>query len=715
MHDGNIPVGCFTDNSIKYSAFHKKIKFTAVSEFEFSTLSGYSKTMFEIFTEKSFLEKDETMSDVCEALRANLHAREKLCEDLAALPERAGVEDYAGAIAAICAEYAASPVIPPEYTEVLDKKFSEALEIAKKGAERFESRRNELNELASAVDALFAAGDLVTLKEVCELEKKIIDLQGDAALIAAIAPLKERLQSEADAEKAAGDAVLKLAGELASLTALEEVAPLHDRKPEIEKEFAAIVKPPRSAVARYQEALRKAAVRLAQHYETLDLARWESYTLKLDICQELEKLMEVPANELGNASKKLNELREKWKNLGSVPKEKNEEINPRYLDLTRKLQHRIDEHFAHKRQLQKIAVTEKQKICEECEAMADSTDWNSVAARFRALQEQWKTLERAGAQESALFARFRASADKFFGARKAAFDERDRITKAAVARKKELIAEAQTLTDVRRAKQLREEYRNSGSAGRKESELYKEFNAAMDKFFSGRREEISAKENRARELIAEVEKLCANPQDALVRSREIKEELRSISCRETRFDEQKAWQKFEAALAKVREEERRRRIAASGDAAVELASLYSKFLAGEAVVMPEENSYAGFAKLQNFASLLANAVSGDAKAAEKLAKQSAAALSERESICAKLEKLAGNNPDKAEDEAISLAMELQNAMMGNFGKSAPASAPVEDPGTLLADFAGCGIVPIEKLTALQARVDAAAKVIFPEK
>ena len=656
------------------------------------------------------------MSEISEELRSVLHGKEKICADLAALAERSDVSDYAGAIAALCAEYANSGVIPQEYSEVLDKRFSEALEVAKKGAEAFEKRQQQRAGLAAETEQLLAAGDLVTLNEISALEKRIADLNGDAELLTKLAPVKERLLAEAEAERAAVEAVTALTEELIALTAQEDISSLHDRKPEIEKAFAAITKAPRSVISRYQEAHRKAATRLAQHYETLDLARWESYTLKLDICNELEKLNETPAAELGGISKKLNDLREKWKQLGSVPKEKNDEINPRYLDLTRKLQHRIDEYFANKRQLQKLAATEKQKICDEVEALADSTEWNNTAAKFRAFQEQWKTLERAGAQEAALFARFRAAADKFFTARKAALDERDRIVKAAVARKKELITEAQNLTDVRRAKQLREEYRNSGSAGRKEPELFKEFNAAMDKFFAGRREEINAKEARARELIAEVETLCANPQDALTRTREIKDELRNISCRETRFDEQKVWQKFEAALAKVREAERQKRIAASGDAVQELAALYSKFLAGETIELPEDGIWSAFPKLQSFATLLAAAVAGDAKAAEKLAKQSAAALAEREAICAKLEKLAGNKSDDSANEPLSLAMELEVAMMGNFGKSSAKSAmPVEDPKVLAADFAACGIVPAEKLAGLQARVDAASKIIFSGK
>ncbi len=651
------------------------------------------------------------MSDVSEELRAVLHAKEKCCEELLKLPESGNGEDYAGMIAKICADYANCGQVPPEYSEVLDKKFSEALEVAKKGAEKFEARKEAEVQLVKDVESIVAAGELATLSEVNALEKRIAELSSDAALIEKLAPLKAALQAEADAEKAAADAAIKLADELTALTAQEDITALHDRKVEIEKEFAAIGKVPRSANSRYQEAYRKAVVRLAQHYETLDLARWESYTRKLDICSELEKLCDVPAAELGNASKKLNEIREKWKQLGSVPKEKSEEINPRYLDLTRKLQHRIDEHFARKRQMQKLASAEKQKICEEAEAIADSTNWNDTAARMRALQEQWKSLERAGNLESELFARFRAAADKFFNARKAAFDERDRQTKAAVARKKELIAEAQNLTDIRRAKQLREEYRNSGSAGRREPELYKLFNEAMDKFFSGRREEVNAKEKRARELIAEVENLCSEPVASLERSREIREELRSLSCRETRSDEQVVWRKFEAALAKVRDEERAQRIAASGDVTMTLAACYSSFLAGEDVTVPEVERFAGFPKLQSAASLLAAAVAGDSKAAEKLSRHAAAAAAEREEICAKLESLAGIKNSGSEAE-LSLAEELQFAMMGNFGKSADRSAEKSsDPKRLLADFAGCGLIPAESLVELQQRIDAAAAII----
>ena len=142
------------------------------------------------------------MSDVSEELRAILHAKENLCAQLAALPDKDGVEDYAGEIAALCAAYSASGTVPPEYSELLDKKFSEALECAKKGADVFEARKQQIAGLSGEVNALVAAGDFVTLDEIAALEKKIASLGASAEILEPLAPVKARLQAEADAEKA---------------------------------------------------------------------------------------------------------------------------------------------------------------------------------------------------------------------------------------------------------------------------------------------------------------------------------------------------------------------------------------------------------------------------------------------------------------------------------------------------------------------------------
>ena len=81
------------------------------------------------------------------------------------------------------------------------------------------------------------------------------------------------------------------------------------------------------------------------------------------------------------------------------------------------------------------------------EANASRTDWGPGSAAFRELQAKWKSLPRAGAKESELFARFHAAADKFFTARNLVFAERDKNFATAAAAKRKLIDEIATLFD----------------------------------------------------------------------------------------------------------------------------------------------------------------------------------------------------------------------------------------------------------------------------
>ena len=651
------------------------------------------------------------MSELTEELRNILHQKESICEALEKL-ETSEQTDYQGAISQLSAAYTAARELPPEYAELLDKRFAEAVKSARDGEKRYQERVEKTAKLAGETEALLAAGELATLKEIETLEKAISELAPKSGLIEKLSPLKNQLAAEEAAVKAAEAAVIKLAAELDELCALEDIAPLHDRKPGIEAEFAQLANIPRHAAQRYNDAHRKASVKLAQHYETLDLARWEAYTRKLDICTELDKLAELPEEELSNASKRLNELRELWKSLGSVPKEKSDEINPRYLESTRKLQHRIDEYFARKRQMQKISAGEKELLCQEAENLADSRDWKNTAAAMRELQAKWKSLPRAGARENELFSRFRTALDKFFNARKAAFDERDKKFRQSEEIKNALICEAKNLADPRRARQLREEFRAAGFAGKNDQELFREFNGAMDKFFENRKAENASRENRARELVSEIATLTADPAGSLNRMREIREELRSLNCRETRESEQLALRQFDDALTAFRRQEQRQREENSDSIAMKLAERYDIWKQGNAPETADFSAFSGFAKLQNMAKLLAEAVAGDEKAAAKLDKQIENARSERTRICEAMEKLCGNSG--TENKATDLAAELQFAMLGDFGKESNRNQTENDPHKLCAEFAASGIVPAAELQEFQRRFAAAKAIIFQE-
>ena len=66
---------------------------------------------------------------------------------------------------------------------------------------------------------------------------------------------------------------------------------------------------------------------------------------------------------------------------------------------------------------------------------------------------------------------------------------------------------------VRRAKQLRSEFREAGLAGKLEKELAARFDTALEKFFAGRREQFNEKENKVRSLLGELEALTGTITD----------------------------------------------------------------------------------------------------------------------------------------------------------------------------------------------------------
>jgi len=676
-------------------------------------------------------------------LREHLHQREEVCRKLEELPA-AAVEDYPAELEALRSAWNALPEVPPEYAEILDKRFLAAGVAAEAAAaEAAERHRKHLAkiqesaELHLELDKLIAAGELVVPAEVAALEKKWGEVTAGlseeesaaAAFLEKFGPLKERMAAEETADLARSEAAAKLTEELIALTAGEDMDLLKDRKAAIETEYAAIGKVAKAAADRYNDAHRKAAAKLAQHYETLDLARWESYTLKQDLCNELDRLAELPDEELPKAAKRLQELRDKWKQLGAVPKSKADEINPRYLEATRKLQHRVDEYYANLRQQHRQAAAAKQELCDKATLLADSTEWNATAAAFKELQAAWKTIPGAGAQEKALFAAFRASADKFFNARSAWFDERNAKFEVIAEAKRKLLAEAEQLAGqqsgespspaaVQRAKELRAEFMATGRAGRIENELFDKFNAALDKFFSGRREAFAEREDHARKLVAEIDALTAEPGDAAAaesRYRAIRRELKELGCRKTFQSEIKAGERFESAITAARSRQLTDKLTLAKNVACSLASAWEEVKANGTL---EEGRLAiehldRFPKLAAAAKLIGEAAAGDEKAKEKLAKSFENAAEERDRVTSALEKLVGIESKEeaaasAANDAMSLAAELTAAIAGNFAASnarAEARERTVDPKQLLAEFVNAGLLEADALEASFERFD----------
>jgi hypothetical protein len=164
---------------------------------------------------------------------------------------------------------------------------------------------------------------------------------------------------------------------------------------------------------------------------------------------------------------------------------------------------------ATRRQARTAATQVKERIVAEAEQIAaEATHWKSSGQRMHELLEEWKAAPHADrATEAVLWRRLSAARNAFTNRRKAYFATLEAEREDARARKEQLVAQAVELsssTDWGSAasafRELMREWKAAGRADRdSETELWKRFRAAQDKFFTARAEVFSAKDAALRE------------------------------------------------------------------------------------------------------------------------------------------------------------------------------------------------------------------------
>ncbi|GAB3198536.1 DUF349 domain-containing protein [Geodermatophilus arenarius] len=169
-------------------------------------------------------------------------------------------------------------------------------------------------------------------------------------------------------------------------------------------------------------------------------------------------------------------------------------------------------------------VARKEALAAEAEQIAaESTSWKAAGDRLKAIVEEWKTIRGIDRKtDEALWSRFAAARDAFGRRRGAHFAALDAQRGEARAAKQELIAEAQRLSTSTdwgptsaAMRSLMDRWKAVPRTGRDgDDDLWKQFRAAQDVFFTARAEsdkarnsEQLANQQAKEELLAEAEKL----------------------------------------------------------------------------------------------------------------------------------------------------------------------------------------------------------------
>ena len=168
---------------------------------------------------------------------------------------------------------------------------------------------------------------------------------------------------------------------------------------------------------------------------------------KEKIVAEAERLAE--GTDWRNGANRLRDLLAQWKALPRLDRATDDALWRRFSTARTHYTRRRKSHFAELNERREGARAVKERLVVDAEALATSTEWGPTAGRYRDLLREWKAAGPAPREvDDALWQRFRAAQDAFFGARDAANAELDREFGANAEVKEALLVEAEALLPV---------------------------------------------------------------------------------------------------------------------------------------------------------------------------------------------------------------------------------------------------------------------------
>jgi hypothetical protein len=184
-------------------------------------------------------------------------------------------------------------------------------------------------------------------------------------------------------------------------------------------------------------------------------ARGEAREVKERIVAEAERIA-VEATHWKASGERMAELLEEWKAAPHADRAIEAVLWKRLSAARNSFTKRRKAYFASLESERDAVRSQKEKLVEQAEALADSTDWAGTSSAYRELMRQWKEAGRAGRDDEAeLWKRFRGAQDKFFAARSEVFAAKETELREHAGVKEQLLVEAQALlpvTDWRSAK-----------------------------------------------------------------------------------------------------------------------------------------------------------------------------------------------------------------------------------------------------------------------
>ncbi|MBR5855739.1 MAG: DUF349 domain-containing protein [Bacteroidales bacterium] len=199
------------------------------------------------------------------------------------------------------------------------------------------------------------------------------------------------------------------------VVAFKELQKLHEEW----KELGPVAKEYRESIWGRFKAITTVINKKHQNFfEGLKEEQKKNLAEKLAICEKAEEIVNSEfseSNDWNVATKKMEELQAKWKNIGFAAKKENQKIYDRFRMACDKFYDAKRLYYANFKNIMEENLAKKIALCEQAEALMHSDDWRKTTDQLINIQKQWKEVGPVARKQSEIvWKRFRAACDFFF-------------------------------------------------------------------------------------------------------------------------------------------------------------------------------------------------------------------------------------------------------------------------------------------------------------
>ncbi len=261
----------------------------------------------------------------------------------------------------------------------------------------------------------------------------------------------------------------------------------------------------------YHFLVEKFLDKVRMNEELRDLDKKKNLEQCIDLCEKAEELMLNPS--INESYRLLQIYHDEWKEIGSLPPDKKEEVWERFRQASLKVNERRKEHFEKIKVQQQNNLAAKTALCENIEELLKTNyknhkAWQEATDKVIEIQNFWKKIGLVAPEDKyEIWKRFRGAIDLFFDNKKEYFDSikeeyvNNYNLKLDICNQAEALKMSNDWKNTSNALiKLQNDWKNIGHLPKKQSdELWRKFRAACDFFFERKQDYFAHIDDKEKE------------------------------------------------------------------------------------------------------------------------------------------------------------------------------------------------------------------------